>query len=309
MFVLAIVVAVIALAVVGISFAMPPRKEGELPIRRILRGAAGALGGFAVLLTVFASFFTQDVGQSSVLRDWTGNVAGEVSDSGLHTKAPWQDVVTFDVRNQRVVFLDPKNSTGDNSGGASDGREIAVTDKDGVTSNVDVTVRYNLDPGKVTGIYRNFKDEDKLKSTLIYNDIRSVVRSEAGKVSTLSLLTQRDRLAQSIRTRLDDRWRDQGVLIDEVALQQIDAPKTVQEAYATAQKSQIEVQKAQNDLAATKVSAQQQVVQAQAAADANNLLSASLTPQVLQQKYLDALKSGTVYVVPAGSTPFISAPK
>jgi len=253
---------------------------------------AGLFFLVALIFTLLSSFFSQDVGQSSVLKDWTGQVVGEVSDSGIHGKAPWDDVITFDVRNQRVVFVNPATSTGDNSGGNADGREITVTDMDGVSSNVDVTVRYNLNPSKVEDIYRNFKTEDNLKTTLIFNDIRSVVRSQAGKLHTLALLTDRDTLASAIREDLSARWANEGILVDEVALQQIDPPKSVKDSYSAAQQSQIEVQKAQNDLAATKVSAQQKVV--------------SLTPQVLQNKYLEALKAGTVYVVPSGSTPFIT---
>lgn len=297
MFIFAIIMAVIAVIAFITAFFL------EEKVIAISAGIATAV--IAVILTIFASFFTQDVGQSSVLRDLTGNIVGEVSDSGLHGKAPWDTVITYDVRNQRVVFLDPKNSTGDNSGGNSDGREIAVIDKDGVSSNVDVTVRYNLNPSKVIDIYKQYKTEDNLKSTLIFNDIRSVVRSQAGKFNTLDLLTQRDKVSNAIREELALRWKNEGILIDEVALQQIDPPKSVKDSYSAAQKSQIEVQKATNDLNATKVSAQKQVVEAQAQADANNLISQSLTPQVLQQKYLDALRKGTVYVVPEGSTPFI----
>ena len=267
---------------------------------------AGAISAVTVIIiTILSSFFAQDVGESSVLRDLTGNIVGEVSDSGLHGKAPWDTVITYEVRNQRVVFLNPSNSTGDNSGGSSDGREISVIDKDGVSSNVDVTVRYNINPSKVIDIYKQYKTEDNLKATLIFNDIRSVVRSQAGKFNTLELLTQRDKVSNAIREDLASRWKNEGVLIDEVALQQIDPPKAVKDSYSIAQKSQIEVQKATNDLNATKVSAQKQVVEAQAQADANNLISQSLTPQVLQQKYLDALGKGTIYVVPQGSTPFI----
>lgn len=283
------------------------QEEGDWSVGRGIARVVGviALLGSALLL-IFSFFFTQDVGQSSVLVDITGNVQGSVDGSGLHGKAPWVNAVTFNTRNQRVVFVNPKTSTGDNAGGEADGREIAVIDKDGVDSNVDVTIRYNLDPTKVTDIYRQYKDEPTLEATLINNDIRSVVRSEAGKYHTLDLLTKRATLQADIREVLDARWRSQGVLIDEVALQQIDPPASVKEAYANAQKSQIEVQKAQNDLNATKVSAQQKVVQAQATADANKLLTLSLTPQILENKYLDALKNGTVYVVPAGSTPFIT---
>ena len=306
MFVFAIVAAVIFVILLVAAIFTPRKTDYDVPARGIVLAIAAVVALLAILFTILSSFFSLDVGQAAVVRSWTGAIQSQsVDGQGLHGKAPWEDAITFDVRNQRVVFTNPQTSTGDNAGGTSDGREIAVIDIDGVDSNVDVTVRYNLDPSKVTDIYKQYKDEQNLKSTLIYNDIRSVVRSEAGKLHTLDLLTDRAKLQSAIREELNKRWAKQGVLIDEVALQQIDPPQSVKDAYASAQKSQIEVQKATNDLNATKVSAQQQVVQAQAQADANRILSESLTPQILEQKYLDALKQGTIYVVPAGSTPFI----
>jgi hypothetical protein len=83
-------------------------------------------------------------------------------------------------------------------------------------------------------------------------------------------------------------------------------PDSVKDSYAAAQQAQIEVTKEQAKLDAVKISSQQEVVKAQAAADANDLLTKSLSPEILQNKYLEALKAGTVYVVPEGSTPFIS---
>jgi len=269
-------------------------------------GAAGALVG-AIIFLIASLNYSVGPGQAVVIKNWTGSIAGHESAADLHGRAPWQDVIYFNTRNQRVVFVNPKTSTGDNAGGTADGREIAVTDVDGVTSNVDITVVYNLDPSKIESIYTNYRDEDSLKSTLIYNDIRSVVRTEAGKLHTLELLTDRNKLSKAVQDELSSRWADKGVLVDTVDTQQIDPPDTVKTAFDEAQKSQIEVQKATNDLAAAKVAAQQRVVQAQAQADANNLLTASLSPQVLENKYLDALKAGTVYVVPAGTTPFITA--
>jgi regulator of protease activity HflC (stomatin/prohibitin superfamily) len=59
-------------------------------------------------------------------------------------------------------------------------------------------------------------------------------------------------------------------------------------------------QKAQADLRAAETAAQQKVVEAQAESDANGILSASLTPQVLEQRRIDALlkaaESGSLIV-------------
>ena len=56
------------------------------------------------------------------------------------------------------------------------------------------------------------------------------------------------------------------------------------------------------------VEAETKRIEAQGIADANAILAQSLTPEVLQQRYIEALgKSGnTVYVVPEGSQPLVS---
>jgi len=270
--------------------------------------------GVGVLSTGLSTFWTQDIGEASVLRTWTGNIVGTEIGEGAHLKAPWVDAVTFDIRNKRVVFVNPETSSGDNSGGESDGREIAVTDSDGVKSDADITVRYSIDPTQILTIYREFKNEDGLKATLIFNDIRSVTRSAAGQATTLQLLGPgRDDVAADIQKRLTGKWDEYGIEIDEVSLQQVLAPKSVQDAYSNAQKSQIDVQKAENDLEAVKISSQEKVVQAQAEADANELLNESLTPAILQQRYLDTLaklaKKGNLVVVPEGFNGLVNVSK
>lgn len=252
------------------------------------RGIAAAAIAIGVAITFFSASFTQDVGQASVQRDWFGNIVGQETTQGLHWKAPWVDVVTFDVRNQRVVYTGG-DSAGDNSGGAADGPQITVQDAEGVTANVDVAIRYSLDPNAVIDIYSQYLNEDNLRTRLINNDVRSVVRSVPGKYTTLELLTERDDVQASILAALEARWEDDGIIVEDVALQEIRYSEVVTNAYAEAQQAQINVTTEQAKLESTKVSAQQKVVQAQAEADANAILNASLTDNILRQRYLDTL--------------------
>ncbi len=245
------------------------------------------LGGILILTS---TFYTQDPGQASILKDWSGAIVGEpVTEQGVHSKAPWQEPITFDVRNQRVVYTGG-DSEGDNSGGTSDGPQITVQDKDGVTSNIDIAIRYSIDPSAIRDIYNDYGSEDNLRTRLIFNDIRSVVRSVPGSFTTLELLTERDKVQQAIFEKLEQRWEGDGIIVEDVALQEVRPPQAVQDSYAAAQQAQIDVTKEEAKLEAIQVSAQQKVVQAQAEADANAILNASLTPSILQQRYLDTLK-------------------
>src|SRR3712207_4266928 len=109
------------------------------PTRRPNRIAAFAGAALAVVGVIFlasASLYTQDAGEAKVLKDITGNIVGQNNSTGLQTKAPWVETVTFNIRNQQVVFAGKNGEQSDNSGGSANGPQITVQDKDGVSSNV-----------------------------------------------------------------------------------------------------------------------------------------------------------------------------
>ena len=79
--------------------------------------------------------------------------------------------------------------------------------------------------------------------------------------------------------------------------------------YSEAQQAEIAKQTAYNNQEVARVNAETAVIEAQGKADANATLNASLTDAVLQQQYIDALKSaadnGSLIVVPEGSQPIV----
>lgn len=268
--------------------------------------AALLIGGAATLIPSF--FYTQETRESVQLKDWTGNLVGSTVESGLHTKAPWVDTISFSTGTQQIVFAGPTGQQSDNNGGSAAGPQITVQDKDGVTSNIDVAVRYSVVADSVTDIYKQFKTEENFKRSFIEQDIRAVVREVPNAFSTIDLLTKRSDVESKIKDALETRWAKAGVTVDSISLQEIRAPQSVTDSYAAAQQAQIDVTKEQAKLDAAKVSSQQAITKAEADAKANQLLTQSLTPQVLQQHYIDALKAGTVFVVPQGSNPLIQTP-
>ena len=315
--IIAILLGVVALVVAGsnakarvVASGQTPvgsafRSGGNVNLSRLARWTAAALFVLGIILLAFSSFFRQDVGQANVLRDWTGNIVGYETQSGLHPKWPWVDPVTFDVRNQRAVFVTEQNSgEGDNIGGTPDGPQITVQDQEGVTANIDIAIRYSLKPDSVVDIYSQYQNEENLRTRLIFNDIRSVVRSVPGQFTTIQMLTDRNAVQAAVLKALEARWEDDGIIVEDVALQEIRYGEQVTNAYAAAQEANINVQTETAKLEAAKVSAQQKVVQAQAEADANAILNASLTDAILQQRYLDTLaklaEAGNLVVVPEG---------
>jgi regulator of protease activity HflC (stomatin/prohibitin superfamily) len=305
-FVLASVLAVLALIALVAALGLRRRSGESSTGRRTVRvtgAVGGGLLGLGVLVGLLSSFYAQDTGDASVIVSWTGDILGQEITPGLHLKAPWSTVETFNVRNQQVVFAG-KQATTDYTGGSALGPDITVQDADGVASDIDIAVRYSIRPDQVTTIYRQFRDETNFVSQFVTQDIRSTVRDAPNAFTTLQLITKRAEVNTAIQTALEQRWKGTGVTVDSVSLQQITPPASVTAAYAAAQNAQIKVTTEQNNLKAAQVSAQQQVVQAQAKAKANDTLNRSLTTNVLKQNYIDTLSklaaSGNVVVVPEG---------
>jgi regulator of protease activity HflC (stomatin/prohibitin superfamily) len=280
---------------------------------RVALGIGLLLLVIGLVFGISSTVYAQDAGEARVIKSFTGDIVGQTTSTGLHVKAPWDSTVNFNIRNQTVTYINPSGgSNSDNNGGTRTGPYITVQDKDGVSENVSITVRYSIRPDSVTTIYRSFRDEESFKASFITQDVRAVVREVPNGYSTLEVLTKRAEIESSIERALTKRWADTGVEVNSISLQEIEAPKAVTQSYAEAQQAQIDVTKQQAKLDATKVSAQQAVVTAQANARANDLLTKSLSSRVLTQHYIDALQasaaSGGLIVVPNGSSPLINLP-
>lgn len=326
MFAIGIFLLVVALVAFGIAALIRPApvEPAQDPVtgkprarrsdqRRTIRIIGTGMAAAAVLALALASFYTQDPGEANVLKDVTGNIVGQNNDTGLQLKAPWVNTVTFNIRNQQVVFAGPAGQQSDHNGGTANGPEITAQDKDGVSSNIDIALRYSIRPDAVTDIYRKFLSEENFKKSFIEQDIRSVVRQVPNSFPTLDLITQRGDVEASILKALEARWESEGVTVDSISLQEIRPPASVVASYAAAQEAQINVTKEEANLSAEQVKAQQKVVNAKAESDANALLNASLSPQILQQRYLDTLKelaaAGNLVVVPEGFNGLVNVTK
>ena len=271
------------------------------------RIVAIALLAFGLILPLFGTVYTQDVGEAKVLRSFTGDIVGVDTNEGMAFKAPWVETVDFDVRNQQAIYKGEGYATSE--GEFVNGPEITFQDQDKVSGNADVAIRYSIDPAKVGEIYQEYPTQQALTARLIDQDMRSVVRNVFAGYTTAGVLENRAQLELDITKGLTNRWNGNGVIVESVALQGIRYPQSTQEGFTQAQESATALKKAQADLKVREAEAQQKLVVAKADAEANRLLTASLTPEILQQQYNETLreisKNGDLVVVPEGSQPIV----
>lgn len=268
---------------------------------------------FIVGLILLASqcLYTQDAGDVKVLRDFGGNIAGSSSDTGFHVKAPWQDVITYDIRNNVISFV--ADGEEDYFGGSANGPQVTINDAGGASADIDIQVNYSLDPSKAIDIYRDYGTQENFVRSIAAVDARSIPREVAGQFDTITVLTNRGELTAAIQERLTEKWANYGLNVEQVSIQEVRYSQEIVDKYAEAQKAEIAKQTALNEQETAKVQAETKVIQSQGEADANAILNASLTDEVLQQKYIDALREigekGNLVVVPSDSQPIVNTGK
>lgn len=271
------------------------------------------LGGLAVLtLGLIAAFFSvayfQQPGQAVVVKSFTGEIKGETITEGMHFRGPLDSLITYDIRNNTISYIGEGDT--DYSGGDATGKRITVQFANGSSSNYDVIVTYSIDGQRTSEIYREYGPQENFVKRVIENDIRSVGRNAPGQLQDAVLFVrERANVSEMIQAELSERWAPLGAQVDSVNIHEILFPGNVQSTFDDAQAASNAQRTATAKQETARIDAETAVIRAQGEADANEVLTRSLTPQVLQQHYIDALReSGQLFVVPEGSSPLIQVP-
>lgn len=289
------------------------KNEKEIENAKFTHGCA-RIGAVVFIVLAFAfiggsCIYTQDTGEVCVIRNLGGSLAGSTSEAGFHIKTPWQDVVTYDVRNNLINFYGDTDYKVD--GGSYDGKQVSINDKSGASANIDIQVNYSLKADAALSLYSEYGTQESFVEKYISNDVRAVTREVSGKFDTVTMLTDRSKFTKAVQDALTKKWSKIGLTVEQVSVQDVRYPKSITDSYSQAQAAEVAKQKAQNEQETAKVQAETKKIEAQGEADANAVLAQSLNDQVLQQHYIEALKDvgkeGNLVVVPNGSTPMINA--
>lgn len=289
------------MAVIG-SFVAVGVMKNPVPLAGIVVGA---------LLVIPACLYTQDVGDVIVLRNLGGSIAGTSSEAGFHGKAPWEDTIRYDIRNNVLSFMGASEED-QFEGGSANGSAVTINDKGGASATIDIQVNYSLDPNVAEQLYEDYGTQENFVKSICAVDIRAIPREVSGQFDTISILTARGDFTNAVQEALAAKWEKYGLVVEQVSIQNVVYPESIVQAYAAAQSAEIAKAEALNKQETAKVNAETKVIEAEKTAEANRILTESLTPEVLQQKYIDALASiganGNLVIVPSDGSTMVNIP-
>ncbi|TXD50894.1 MULTISPECIES: prohibitin family protein [unclassified Polaribacter] len=242
----------------------------------------------AVIILFSKSTVTIGPGEGGVLFETLGDGINtdKTYGEGFQIVAPWNKMIVLKVRQQSV----------------SD--EMNVLSVNGLEVKVNGTIWYEPEFENL-GLLVKTKGED-YERELLDPAINAAARSVVGRYTPEQLYSsKRDVIEQEILDEVQLVLKDQFLSVKRVLVEDVKLPSTIRIAIETKLKQEQESLEYEFRLTKAKKEAQRQKIDAEGKAVANQILSASLTDKILQEKGIDATvelaKSPNSKVVVIGS--------
>jgi len=232
----------------------------------------------AITLIIFAviilakSAITIGSGEAGVLYKTFGG--GVVTDEpplgeGFHLVAPWNKVIVYEVRQQELF------------------EKMKVLSSNGLEIQIDASAWYQPITPDLGRLHQE-KGENYLER-IIQPAIRSAARSVVGRYTPEQLYSsKRDAIQDEIYAETKKILDRQYVQLNEVLVRDVTLPPTIKDAIDRKLKQEQESLEYEFRLVTAEKEAERQIIEAQGKADANRILSASLTDKILSDKGIEA---------------------
>jgi prohibitin 1 len=188
---------------------------------------------------------------------------------GFHLVAPWNKVFIYEVRQQEVF------------------EKMKVLSSNGLDIQLEASAWFQPDYNALGKLHQE-KSED-YKDRILLPAIRSAARSVVGRYTPEQLYSsKRDAIQNEIFEETKITVEDQYIQLNEILVRDVTLPPTIKDAIERKLKQEQESLEYEFRLVSADKEAQRQRIEAQGKADANRILSASLTDKILQDKGIDA---------------------
>lgn len=288
-------------------------------MRKSLGGIATAVIIALVVIVLFVCTVRIPAGYVGVVYNMNGGISDKTLTQGFHVISPTQNVTTYS------IGIEQSYLTASNDGDSSNDESFEVPSNDGKGLTVDMTFSYRYDADRVADTFTRFKGQSgkDVKNSFIKPNIMSWTKEVTAKYSVIDLLgDKRATLNSELTDYLKQKFEPYGIVIESVSLINIDPDEETrsavqkkvnaqqdlelakieqQTANVNAEKEkEVAITKANQEKETAQINAESKLIEAQAQADANRLISQSLTPELIRQQMYEKW-DGKLPTVQAGN--------
>jgi len=258
----------------GPNAAPPPDSDfldGPARVQRA-RNAISALRLFvvALVLALVSRFFVVvPAGERGVLLHF-GAVEERILDEGLHPLLPVVYAVkTISVRVQSFTM------------------ETEAASRDLQDVGAEVAVNWHIQPDRVNRLYQRLGDADQVSKSVIRPAVDDGIKAVLASFTAEQLVTERSKVKESLAAVLSQRLDHYDLVLDDVDLLQVDYSERFREAVEAKQVAEQEAKRAEFEAVRAQRQAEAQVFLARGEAQAQQLIQAGLTPQILEHEAIE----------------------
>lgn len=245
--------------------------QQQLPPNIIKYGILAFLLIFIFSILSNTTFLTIQPGKKGVefKRFGGGLDKDNIYDQGFHIIMPWNKVFIYDVRtNEGFETMD-------------------VLSKNGLNIAVELSYRYSPMPDKIGYLHDEIGTE--YVKRILMPEIRSATREVIGQYLPEELYsTKREAIQDEIFQQTADGIGPKHLIIDAVLIRSVKLPAKLEEAIEQKLKEEQLSLQYRYKLDRERQEAERRIIEAQAKADANRILNASLTDKILKDKGIEA---------------------
>lgn len=266
--------------------------------RKGIFALAGAVAGFALVLMLLSGITTVETGKAGVVYLF-GKVDFErVLEPGMTWINPFCGVHELTTRTE-VYTMSSVHSEGAKQGDDS----IKVISNDDLEVPMDVSLPYRLIPSAAPWVYANFGTN--YEEQIVRSAARTGVRLGAAKFSAKEgRAEKREEIAKEMLTQIEaavsailSKYKNDPAqkapeavfVFSELMLRQIGIPEKVKAAIEDKLKAEQRAQQVEFETKQAKAEIEKKTQEAEGQAAYNQKVTASLTPQLLQYKAIEAL--------------------
>jgi prohibitin 1 len=228
--------------------------------------------GIIAIIFLSKSTVTIDAGEAGVL--WKRFDGGVVTDKpalgeGFHIVAPWNNVIVYEVRQQELF------------------EKMKVLSSNGLDILLETTAWYMPKAADLGKLHQE-KGQNYL-DRIIKPALRSAARSVVGRYTPEQLYaSKRDIIQSEIFDETKKILDNQYIQLNDVLVRDVTLPPTIKDAIERKLKQEQESLEYEFKLVTAAKEAEKVRIEAKGKADANRILSASLTDKILQDKGIEA---------------------
>ncbi|MDA9066358.1 prohibitin family protein [Flavobacteriales bacterium] len=251
--------------------------QPEFEIPKLTKGGLFGVGGIILVILVLFALWKSSVnigyGEAGVLFKTLGG--GVVTDSeplgeGFKIIAPWNKVFKYNTKQQELFQ-----------------KEMKVLSSNGLEIKLDISVLYQPQL-KNLGMLHQTKGTGYVDNVII-PEIRAVARSVVGRYTPEQLYsTKRDAIQNEIFEEMKKKVEKQYVQLNAVLVRNVTLPVKIKNYIEKKLGQEQETLEYEFRLEKAKKEAERQRIDATGKAEANKILSASLTDKILKEKGIEA---------------------